>query len=163
MDWNIQIIIVASTLYPCHWHLNTLNPKCATFKNIEDFKPWMCYFQLHKSEIWIFKRFVTDKKFLHSIKTRCRTWLMLRKGGRCTKGGGATSHGQIQSKGDKENPLLQEANNLTFQKHKKLAQWEPTLVIQTFIFVWVAKKNLSSSPKNIFSDVKLCKKLKIGY
>jgi hypothetical protein len=44
-----------------------------------------------------------------------------------------------------------------------LAQWEPTLVTQTFIFVWVAKKNWYSSPKNIFSNVKLCKKLKTGY
>jgi hypothetical protein len=75
---------------------------------------------------------------------------MLRKGGRCTKGGGATSHGQIQNKGDKENPLLQEVNNPTFDKHKKLAQWEPTLVTQTFIFVWVSIKNLFSNPKKHF-------------
>jgi hypothetical protein len=54
---------------------------------------------------------------------------------RCSKGGGATSRGQIQNKGDKENPLLQEVNNPSFEKHKKLAQWEPMLVTQTFIFV----------------------------
>jgi hypothetical protein len=30
---------------------------------------------------------------------------------------------------------MQEVNNSTFDKHKKLAQWEPTLVTQTFNFV----------------------------
>jgi len=58
---------------------------------------------------------------------------------------------------------MQEVNNSTFDKHNKLAQWEPTLVTQTFNFVWTSKKNLSSNPKNLFSNVKLWKKLKIGY
>jgi len=58
---------------------------------------------------------------------------------------------------------MQEVNNSTFDKHKKLAQWEPTLVTQTFNFVWTSKKNLFFNPRNLFFNVKLCKKLKIGY
>jgi hypothetical protein len=60
---------------------------------------------------------------------------MLRKGGRCTRGGGTSSCGQILNKGDEEKPLLKEGNFLAFKKHKKLAQWEPKLNTSALIFV----------------------------
>jgi hypothetical protein len=60
---------------------------------------------------------------------------MLRKDGRCTRGGGVSSCGQILNKGNEEKPSLQEGYSLTFKKHKKLAQWEPMLNTQAFFFV----------------------------
>jgi hypothetical protein len=78
--------------------LKTLNPKCVAFKDT-------------KVEDEFIIRSLLTRKNMHSIKIKCKMPTMLKKGRRCTRGGGTTSCGQILSRGDKEKPSLQVEGN----------------------------------------------------
>ncbi len=99
----------------------------------------------------------------HSIEFRCRTLGALKKCGRFTRGGEATSCGQILNKGDKENKSLQHGDCLSFEKCNNILQWKHMLGIEAFIFYLNDERDPFIYSKNKSTIVRVCERLEIGY
>ncbi len=106
----------------------TWNHKCVTFKKT-------------KVEDEFIKGSLLTRKIMHLIETKCKMLTTLRKCKSCTRGGGATSCGQILSRCDEKKPSLQ-GDFWPFKNCRRLAQWEPRFNIQAFIFVTVVRESI---------------------